>query len=131
MTILVLEDEPAFLTLMRGMLSGHTVLATANWDEAISAFRSAASEIDLLIADVTIPVVSGVQVARLLRGENHQLPVILTSGYPAGNWSALDTRDLGKLGTGATAILQKPFAREQLLETVQRLTGQSPAAAVV
>ena len=123
MTILLLEDEPAVLKLAIGMLRPHTVFPATTWDEAMEVFRSNPSGIDLLIADVTIPVLSGVQVARLIRGDKPGLPVILVSGYPLANWAALDSSELAKLGTDSVVILEKPFARQQLLEAIRSLTG--------
>jgi CheY-like chemotaxis protein len=123
MTILALDDEPVMLKIMEKLLRLHAVLPAANWDEAIRTFRDNAATIELLIADVTIPVVSGVQVARLIRGDNPRLPVILISGYPLPNWSAPDLRDLKELGGDSIVVLQKPFERQQLLDAIERLTG--------
>ena len=64
------------------------LLHAATADEALQQFEANASRIDLLIADVHIPLgPSGVRVALQLRSSRPGLRVILTSGYPPSLWS--------------------------------------------
>ena len=77
--------------------------------------------IDLLIADVTLPTSSGIQVALLLRSKIPALPVILTSGYPVHDWSDGDLADLGRLGANSVVILSKPFYGNALKDVVRDL----------
>jgi hypothetical protein len=82
-----------------------------------------------LVADVTLPAHSGIQVALLLRTAIPDLPVILTSSYPVSDWSDRDSDDLGRLGVRSMAILPKPFQAQILLKTVHELTGGAPPKA--
>jgi hypothetical protein len=65
-TILVLEDESAVMTLMRHMLKAHTLIQPATAEEAIRLFSEHGRQVHLLVADVTLPKSSGIQVALLL-----------------------------------------------------------------
>lgn len=127
-TILVLEDEPPLLKLLRHMLKQYKVLEAATAEQALGLFSDHHRPINLLVADVTLPTSSGIVVALLLRFEVPDMPVILTSGYPEANWSPRDSADLERLGSKSVAILQKPFPAQELLTTVRRLIGEPQSA---
>jgi CheY-like chemotaxis protein len=122
-TLLVLEDNPAVMTVLRVTLEQYSLVEASTAEQALRLFTESARKIDLLIADVTLPTSSGIQVALLLRSNIPNLPVILTSGYPVGAWSDRDSADLERLGSRSVAILQKPFQFQGLLKAVCDLTG--------
>jgi CheY-like chemotaxis protein len=122
-TILLLEDEPGLMRLLSHTLSSYDVIEAATADEALRLFAERGHQVDLLIADVTLPNDSGLRVAFLLRTEIANLPVILTSGYPLTSWNVKDTVDLQRLGPSAVAFLQKPFPSQELLQLVRQLLG--------
>jgi CheY-like chemotaxis protein len=129
-TILILEDEPLLMKLMHSMIDrhGYHVLESAGGEEAVRQFRDFGRRIDLLIADVSMPGISGIQVASQLRRELPDLQVILTSGYPPSAWSARDCRYLLELGSDSVSILLKPFPARILLNTISQLLGAQPPA---
>ena len=126
-TLLVLEDEALVAKLLLLILRGYTVLEAATAERALRLFADHARQIDLLVADATLPTSSGIQVALLLRAEMPDLPVILTSGYPLSHG---DSPDLERLGSNSVVILRKPFQPEVLSNAVRQLIGapQSSAA---
>jgi CheY-like chemotaxis protein len=128
-TILVLEDEPLLMKLMRNLLDrhGYTVLEAAGAEQALQHLHTSGCRIDLLIADVILPGLSGIQVALQLRSELPDLPVILTSGYPPNDWSVRDARHLMQLGVDSVSILLKPFGTRILLNAVRDLTETWPS----
>jgi CheY-like chemotaxis protein len=120
-TILVLEDEPSVMKFMRLMLEPYSLIEASNAEQALRLFTDVGRNVDLLVADVTLPTSSGIQVALLLRLEIPDLPVILTSGYPVNDWSDCDLADLGRLGANSVAILPKPFQGKALSDAVGEL----------
>jgi CheY-like chemotaxis protein len=122
-TILLLEDEPGLMKLLSHTLSSYDVIEAPTADEALRLFAERGHQVDLLIADVTLPNDSGLRVAFFLRNEIPNLPVILTSGYPLSNWNAKDAIDLQRLGPNGVAFLQKPFPSPELLHLVRQLLG--------
>jgi len=124
-TVLVLEDEPSLLKLLHHMLKEFRVIEASGAEQALQLFVDGNRKIDLLVADLTLPTSSGIQVALLLRSEISKLPVILTSGYPVSEWTGRDRTDLQRLGSNSMAVLQKPFLAQELLSIVSRLTGES------
>lgn len=121
-TLLVLEDEPALRVLLRHLLKHYCLIEAATAEQALQLFNDHGS-VDLLLADVTLPTSSGIQVALLLRSEIPGLPVILTSGYPVSVWSKRDAADLERLGSSSLAIIQKPFQTQVLPNTVREMIG--------
>ncbi len=121
-TLLVLDDELSLMKLMRHMLKYYTLIEALNAEQALRLFGEHNRQVDLLIADVMLPVSSGIQVALVLRNELPNLPVILTSGFPAKTWSGTDAADLERLGSHSVAVLSKPFQSQALLQAVRTLT---------
>jgi len=121
-TILVLEDHASVMMVLRLMLESYNIIEASEAQQALVLFTDHGRKIDLLVADVTLPRSSGIQVALLLRTEIPTLPVILTSGYPLSAWSDRDSADLKRLGSTSLAILQKPFQSQGLLKAVCELT---------
>lgn len=124
-TILVLEDELALLSLLHHVLGrhGYTILEASSAEQAFREFNRSDRQIDLLIADVSLPGISGVQVALVLRLEAPDLRVILTSGYPSSAWSVRDSANLRRLGSESVNVLLKPFASQALLNMIVELIG--------
>ena len=128
-TLLVLEDHPSVMMVLRLMLEQYNVIEASTAEQALRLFTDHGRKIDLLVADVTLPTSSGIQVALLLRSEVPDLPVILTSGYPVSAWNDPDSADLERLGSNAVAILQKPFQSKALSDAVRELIGTAPSEA--
>jgi CheY-like chemotaxis protein len=131
-TLLILEDEPSVMKLLRRTLKQYRLVEATTAEEALLLFLDHIEldrRIDLLLADLTLPTMSGIQVAILLRSKIPDLPVILTSGYPVGGWSGRDSADLERLGADSVAILQKPFQAQALSNTICEFLGPSPSAA--
>jgi CheY-like chemotaxis protein len=127
MTILILEDEPAIMALICMVLSplGYRILEATTGEEAIQRFEQSDSGIDLLIADVALPVKSGIRVALELRAVLPCLPIILTSGYPSNMWNEQDVAELSALASESIVTVQKPFLPLSLRETVRDALGMS------
>jgi len=127
-TLLVLEDNPSVMVVLRLMLEQYSLIEASTAEQALRLFTDVGRKIDLLVADVTLPTSSGIQVALLLRLRIPELPVILTSGYPVSAWSDRHSADLDRLGTKSVAILQKPFQGNALSDAVRELIETAPEA---
>ncbi len=126
--ILLLEDEPYVMKLLRLILEPkYRVIEATTGEEGLRGFIDHNYQVDLLIADVTLPVLSGIEVALLLRSKQLELPVILTSGYPVCAWGDRDSAGLERLGSQLVTILEKPFQAPALLNAVREWTGPAKA----
>ena len=116
-TILLAEDELLVWQSTRVFLerNGYRVLEAANGVEALKIWAEHPGAVALLLTDLVMPGgISGQELARRLQADRPQLKVIFTSGYSA----EIAGKQL-QLHHGEN-FLQKPFASDQLLETVRR-----------
>jgi two-component system KDP operon response regulator KdpE len=119
--VLVVDDEPAIRRFLRASLSAHgyAVFEAEGGQSALSAV--VADRPDLVILDLGLPDLDGIEVTRLLREWTH-IPIIILSvrGQEADKIAALDA--------GADDYLTKPFSAGELLARMRvalRRVGQS------
>jgi two-component system cell cycle sensor histidine kinase/response regulator CckA len=116
-TVLLVEDEgPVRAVALRALRAqGYRVLEAADGDDALEVARAHGDAIDLLVADVVMPRMGGIELARRLRAERPKLRVLHVSGYvePA-------LREGPAVVPGA-AFLHKPFLPETLARKVREL----------
>ena len=112
-TILVAEDEPVVRDLILTTLrrAGYTVLTAADGRKAMELIDADRDRIDLLVSDVVMPHIGGLELAELVRASRPALPIILISGYSEDLLSA----DSGREGV---TVLAKPFTAQRLTELV-------------
>ncbi|CAD6009471.1 response regulator [Agreia sp. COWG] len=118
MRILIADDDPQFLRALRVTLGaqGHQIATAADGKETIAA--ASANPPDLLILDLGMPQIDGMDVIRTVRGWS-QLPILVVSGRT----DAADKVDA--LDAGADDYVTKPFAINELLARVRALTRRS------
>ncbi|MES1165173.1 MAG: ATP-binding protein [Verrucomicrobiota bacterium] len=123
--VLVAEDHPLLRHALSRVLSdlGLDLLMAEDGVQALEMSRADQGEIDLLITDVVMAKMGGLELARHLAAERPQLRVLFTSGY--GWEKALPAID-PKHGID---FLRKPFVPEELTEKVTKLLAVVRAAA--
>jgi len=123
-TVLVVEDEPAVRDMTTEMLrrAGYDVIAVADGVEAITAARLAQS-IDVLVTDVVMPNMSGIELVEQMMDRYPELGVVLLSGYTA------ETLDLERITARGAMFVPKPVTSNQLLQTVLHAVASRRAAA--
>lgn len=121
-TILVVEDDPDVRTLVRDMLDGqgYAVLAADDAGAALDISRRHAGPIHVLLSDVVMPKMSGLDLARTLMCARHELRVVYMSGYPR---EATSVRELEPMGA---IFLGKPFSITTLSRTLRSLLRTEP-----
>jgi two-component system cell cycle sensor histidine kinase/response regulator CckA len=114
-TILVVEDDDGLRRLATTVLSlnGYRVIGVAGGDEAIEAAAANEGSIQLVLSDVTMPRMSGLQLVQRLRELGLIVPTIFMSGC-----GDEDLADHGVISTPDT-LLEKPFMPDTLLERVR------------
>ena len=115
--VLVAEDDPVVRTMLQRLLrdAGFEVRTAKHGDEALDMALRASGEFDLVVTDVRMPVMDGLELARRLRERWPRLPVLYISGYDV-ELSAGSRR-----GGSRQALLRKPFDLDELLREVTRL----------
>jgi PAS domain S-box-containing protein len=117
--ILFVDDEPSIARLAQVMLKslGHTATAFGKPADAIAKLKSDPAAFDLVITDLTMPGMTGVDLARRIRAIRQDLPIILSSGYA----DEVPEETLKTLGI--VEVLPKPFQMQALGAAVVRATG--------
>ncbi len=117
MTILLVEDHDALLSLLRAVLAaqGYTVFGAATGEAALDLADSTPAHFDLLITDVVLPGVTGYELVERISSKRGATPVIFMSGYPAAEPAARDWSGLN------ASFLRKPFSPAQLMSTIRDL----------
>ena len=120
-TILLAEDEQGVRAFLEMALTraGHQVIATPSGTDALAAAGRTTGHIDLLIADVVMPGLSGPDVADRLKQQHPGMQTLFLSGY--SSHAALQDR----VTTDPSAFLQKPFTIEALLSKVRERLSRS------
>ena len=115
--VLFVEDDPAVRQVGVRILtdSGYQVIAASSGPEALRLHAAAPHAIDLLVTDVVMPRMSGIELARELRALRPGLRVLYTSGYTD---SALVDPALAQ---PRSAFLPKPYLLDTLLAQVRAL----------
>ncbi len=116
--ILIIDDEAPVRLLIRRMLEseGHTVTEAADGTEGIKLYHE--SPVDVIITDLIMPDKEGLETINELRKEYPGIKIVAMSG--GGKTSPGSHLDTAKL-LGAAAILEKPFEKEMLLQTIREL----------
>lgn len=117
-TILVIDDEEKIRASLRGVLSdeGFRVLDTDGTPQTLELV--AAERPDLVILDIWMPRIDGIELLERMKTQQPELPVIVISGHGTIETAVRATK------LGASDFLEKPFSIETLLRSVYRATGR-------
>jgi two-component system cell cycle sensor histidine kinase/response regulator CckA len=120
-TILIVEDEDQVRSLTETMLSrqGYQVLPAASGAEALQIVREHPNEIHVMLTDVVMPGMTGVQLAKLVRELRPAIRVLYMSGYTDAsvNGAGVFTTDM--------EYLEKPFTAAALQRKLREALGRS------
>jgi two-component system response regulator MprA len=122
MRILVVDDELAVRESLRRALAleGHEVELAADGREALATIARSAP--DLVVLDVLMPELDGLEVSRRLRAAGDRTPILMLTAR-----AEVEDRVAG-LDAGADDYLGKPFALDELLARVRALLRRSPSS---
>lgn len=121
--ILIVDDEPDMRLAVRNVLKlrGYDISEAGDGPSALEMAKE--SRPDLVLLDMRLPGMDGIEVLDGLKKIDDTVPVVMITGY-GHIQSAVDVMKLG-----ASEYLQKPFENAQLVETVKRFIQNPQAAA--
>ncbi|CAN5530251.1 response regulator [soil metagenome] len=128
--ILIADDDDAVQQIIKILLqrSGHQVTGADDGRKALQLFRE--GTFDLLIVDIFMPGMDGLETMKLVHQYRPNVPIIVISGHSfAARYGS--SPDFLHMATklGATCSLQKPFKSAVLLENIARCLSHVPAPA--
>lgn len=118
-SILLVDDEPTVLKVMSRSLekSGYKVIAAADGEEGLAAFKRHRKEINLIISDMAMPGMDGPALVTAIRKIDTDVKILATSGLntPSG------TESLKSLGV--SGVLSKPCSSKTILQAIKDALG--------
>jgi response regulator RpfG family c-di-GMP phosphodiesterase len=116
--VLIVDDEPHICDILEKFLKkkGYDVVRSGDGKDALAVVKNDA--VDLVVTDIKMPGMSGVELLQEIRKYNSSIPVLITTGFPT-----LDTA-IEALKLGAYDYLTKPFHLEEIGEKIQRALVQ-------
>lgn len=120
--ILLVDDEKSILETVKDTLNlyGYRVMTAVSGEQAFEIYRKQKDEIDLVILDLIMPGCGGKKCLHDLLEINHNLKVLMTSGYSTNQ----QTQDLAL--AGATGFINKPYHPEELLFNIRKILDTPP-----
>lgn len=119
--ILVIDDEQSIRQVLKIHLkgAGYEVITA---EHAAGGLELVSKDIDLVICDYQLPDMTGLDLVKIIRTEFEKIPVLMISGF-LDEWLASDVT-----GSGASELLRKPFHKDDLLLTVERILATAKEA---
>jgi DNA-binding NtrC family response regulator len=119
MRVLIVDDEEVLRDVLDAVLrrEGFDIITAASGEEALSVLDST-EEVDLVILDVMLPGISGIDTLRAMRISNPALPVIVITAF-----SSIDGA-IEAMKQGAFHYIPKPFKNEEVVLTVNKALEQ-------
>ena len=120
-TILVADDELLLRRSVQRILirAGHQVVLAADGEEALRQFTQHQAQVNLVLLDLNMPKLCGIETLKAIKEISPNTVVILTSGEsPQELALRCDGLDLG-------GVVSKPFSRQELVAVVQELLPSS------
>jgi two-component system, NtrC family, response regulator len=113
-TILVVDDEINYLTVMETLLgdAGYEVLTASSAIEAVK--MAGAADVDLVLTDMKMPKMSGIELLEKLQQDNPGLPVIIMTAFGTVE------KAVSAMKKGAFDYILKPFKNEEILVTIAK-----------
>jgi len=115
--IMIVDDEAVIIRITQKILEnlGYRISAYSSSQKALNAFRAHPEEYDMIITDMTMPKMNGIQLTRAILSIRDDVPIILCTGF-----SDLVTRESIK-SLGIKKLIMKPVLRENLALAVREV----------
>ena len=118
--ILFIDDEPAIVDMGKQILEslGYDVVTRTSSIEALELFRAQKSSYDLVITDMTMPHMTGIDLAKELLSIRSDIPIILCTGFS----EQIDENKAKEIGL--RAFVMKPILRREIANTIRKVLDE-------
>jgi two-component system cell cycle sensor histidine kinase/response regulator CckA len=116
-TVLVVEDDTATREALQALLEAnhYNVLTASNGKEALLIYKQHRHEVRMLVSDVVMPEMGGLELYRVLRVKDEDVRMLFITGHP------MEEERQGILEKGNIHWLQKPFSVKEFSQAVKEL----------
>lgn len=120
-TVLIVEDNDATREALGTLLDaqGYTALTASNGREALQRYQEAAIDISIIISDMVMPEMGGLELYQTLKKLNPSLKILLVTGHP------VDEKNQALLEAGQVQWLQKPFTVQEFNRALRQLLANT------
>lgn len=117
--ILIVDDDPLVLKVVAGMLKavGYSTITAQDGLEALEKYKENPDKVSLVLSDLAMPRMSGLQLAEELLADNPNLKIIIMSGYMQ------EEPEIDPDEFGLAAWLEKPMTAARLTAAIQPIVG--------
>jgi len=117
--ILLVDDEPKVAETWQGVLQslGYKVLLASDGREGLALFTAHQHEIDLVLSDIVMPEMNGMEMAKQILATGHDVPVIFATGYDKELIAS-------EVQLENAIVLSKPFSIHELSQTIYKLINR-------
>jgi len=111
-TLLIVDDEDYLVSFLEKLLigEGYNVLTARNGKEAVDIYQANSEGIDLILMDITMPVMSGIEAYIEISKQDPSIPILLMSAYSRESLNCL----------GYPHFIQKPMHPTNLFEAIRQ-----------
>lgn len=117
-SILAVDDDPNMQRLIKFYLASKIFSVTTVSSGRLALHQLATQNFDLIISDIQMPQMDGIDLVKEVRRRNQSLPVIIISAF------GKSVHEQQLLQAGADIILEKPFEQERLIATIDDLLNK-------
>jgi len=122
--VLVIDDDKSIGNAIEALLCRQGCVTVAADNRRLAAETFEASDFDVVMVDIFMPEMDGIETMRCLRGRAPTVPIIAMSGFRFANSTAPAPDFLGMAAKlGATCCLRKPFEPRQLMAAIGACLG--------
>jgi DNA-binding response OmpR family regulator len=123
--LLVIDDDPDTVNALKlGLINyGFLVDAFTNPEEALQKFKSNAESYSLMLLDIGMPALSGIQLAKKVKEANHNVKVLVLTGFGIRDIQSSKTFP----PTQVDGFVQKPVGIRKLTDEILSLLGENKA----
>lgn len=116
-TILIVDDEEMIRKFAGEMLEiiGYTVMTAENGLKALEIYSQQAETIDLVILDLNMPIMNGIECLEAMAAVNPGLKALIATGY----WVDAETKE--RLAKHAKGLISKPFKTDEFLRLIRKI----------
>ena len=120
-TLLLIDDETTILSVAEETLKqcGYTLFLARDGISGLSIFRQNCGSIDLVLLDISMPYMSGLEVFEKIREIKSSVKVLLSSGYSD------DKRVAEAMSRGASGFIQKPYTAKELSRRISGILAKN------
>ncbi|MBT8329613.1 MAG: sigma-54 dependent transcriptional regulator, partial [Desulfofustis sp.] len=121
-TILIVDDEKSMRDFLKILLAkeGYDVLVASDGEQALSAFDG--NQIDLVISDIRMPGISGLDLLAKIKDESEDIPVIMITAFASPNDA------VQAMKSGAYDYISKPFNVDEIKSVINAATNRTEAS---